>query len=155
MNKFSFSNKLFLTFIFLIIISAFTSCKNEDKGYQQYYNPMGNNPLFVLPWMKNVVKSYYQKQAVILQYECDNETYYMAKAFFPPIAADSLAVIQCTIYDNLPNEAKILFDSDNINNIDDHENDFYFEFLENSTFQYLLWKNTPKDDILMIPWEFE
>lgn len=119
-----------------------SSCSDENKGFDQYYNPMGNNPARVIPWMEDLVKSFYKKQAVIQEFEFRDKKYYTAQVYY--IQKDG-NVSPYTIYQDNDQRAIVFFHSDNILDIDPVKDSIYLIFEKEATFTHLIWKNTPKD----------
>lgn len=139
---------LFLSFIVL------SSCEGDDKHFEQYFNSMGNNPMFTLPWMNNVRKSLFKKQAAVVQYNLEDKTYFVAYAYYPPNKLNGMITQSCIIYQNNSKEPVIFFESSNVLDESITENAIYRQFIEASELSYILWKNTPKNEEDILEWGF-
>lgn len=128
--------------ISIATVVLFSSCKDENKGFEQYYNPMGNNPALVIPWMEDLVKSFYKKQAVIQEFEFNDKNYYTAQVY---LISEDGNTSPYTIYEDNDEEAVVFFHSDNILKLDPVKDSIYIVFEKEAIFKYLIWKNTPKD----------
>lgn len=130
------------TLITLFSLLLLASCKDDNKGFDEYYNSMGNNPAMVIPWMQDLVKDLRQTQAVIQAYDYNNETYYTLQVYKK---VGSKKESPYTIYESDEGNKTIFYHSDNILETNQKTDSLYFDFQDNSTFLYLIWKNTPND----------
>lgn len=139
-EDFDMSIKKIFTFT-LILTIAFTtfSCTNDNKEYEEYYHPMGNNPVQVVPWLKRVKKSFLGKDARISLYKLDEKEYYTAQVI---ISTESSVTSPYTIYEAFDEEAIILFHSDDILKPD--QDTLYNYFIENADLVNVLWSNENK-----------
>ena len=122
--------------ITILLTLAIVSCENENKGYREYYNSMGNNPVQVVPWLIDIRKSLDKKESRISWYKLDNKNYYTVQSFIP---TDSVVISPYSIYEANEKKEIVYFHSDNILKSDQSPN--YIYFIENAALVDLLWSN--------------
>lgn len=115
------------------------SCRDENKGFEEYFDPMGNNPVQVVPWLKNLKKSFYGNEARISLYELDDQQYYTAQVI---IETDSLSVSPFTIYEMNDEEAIKYFHTEDA--LATEQDSVYVYFIENAELVKILWSNENK-----------
>lgn len=115
------------------------SCTNDNKGYEEYYHPMGNNPVQVVPWLKRIKKSYYGNEGRICLYKWNGEHYYTTQVFYE---TEGLAVSPFTIYEANDDEPIVVFHTDDA--LASEQDPMYIDFIENADLEYLLWSNEKK-----------
>lgn len=131
-------------FIYIILAAlllgiTMSACKNDNEGYEEYYNPMGNNPVQVIPWLIDVRKSFNKVEANILWYKLGVDDYYVAQSF---VYVDEVMESPVTIYEAHDEDKYIYFHSDNV--LTAEKDSVYAFFIENATRQELLWSNEPR-----------
>lgn len=120
----------------LLLITFFISCKNDNEGYREYYNSMGNNPVQVIPWLIDTRKSLDKKEAKISWYQLNKQDFYVVQAF---VQGPSSIESPFTIYESDEERRIIYFHSDNI--LDLEKDLTYDYFIENAVLVELLWSN--------------
>lgn len=128
-----FSLTIFISFTLLL------SCTNDNKGYREYYHPMGNNPVQVVPWLKKVKKSFYGNEGRISLYQWNGKHYYTAQVFHE---MGTLPVSPFTIYETDDDEEIIVFHTEDA--LASEQDPMYISFIENGDLIYVLWSNEKK-----------
>lgn len=131
-------NISYLVVIIFTSLFLFSSCKNDNKGYREYYNVMGNNPTQVVPWLIDVRKSLNKKESKISWYKLDRKEYYVVQSFL--VDEDGSIVSPYAIYYADDNDKIAYFESDNILTVPNDAYDYNY-FIENAVFIDLLWSN--------------
>lgn len=129
---------LYITSLIVVALIAL-SCSNDNKGYEEYYHPMGNNPVQVVPWLKKIKKSYYGNEGRISLYRWYGKKYYTTQVFHE---TGGLAVSPFTIYEANDDEAIVVFHTDDA--LASEQDPTYIDFIENADLEYLLWSNEKK-----------
>lgn len=133
------SKKLsYLIATIFISLLVFSSCENENKGYREYYNVMGNNPVQVVPWLIDIRKSLNKKESKISWYKLDREEYYVVQSFL--MDEDGGMISPYAIYLADEKEKIVYFESENILTVSEDESEYNY-FIENATLVDLLWSN--------------
>ncbi len=128
----------YLIVTIFISLLAFTSCENGNKGYREYYNVMGNNPVQVVPWLIDIRKSLDKIEAKISWYKLDREEYYVVQSFL--LDDDGGIISPYAIYLANDKEKIVYFESENILTVSEDESDYNY-FIENAILVDLLWSN--------------
>lgn len=130
-----------ILFIFLIscIVAMSVSCVDDNKGYEEYYHPMGNNPVMVIPWLKRVKKSFLGKEGRISVYKMNDKEYYMAQVI---LNTGPIPTGPCTIYETDEEKAIIYLYSENA--LDSEQDEAYANFIKNAELVKVLWSNESK-----------
>lgn len=136
-------NRILLSFIIGLVSVIMVSCSDENKGYEEYYHPMGNNPVQVVPWLKKVKKSFYGNEGRISLYEWNKKQYYTAQVFYE---TSPLPVSPFTIYEANDSEKIVFFHTDDA--LASDQDSLYIEFVQNAELVYLLWSNEKKYSVL-------
>lgn len=126
----------YLSLIALTILLSLNSCKNENSGYREYFNSMGNNPVQVVDWLIDLKESLYKQNAQISLFEYENVKYYVVEVFENNTSNE---IKSYTVYEANDNEPIILIQLDNKTNAE--ENEDIDNFLENAQLLALLWSN--------------
>ena len=132
-----------IVFTSLLIIIFTSSCKDDNKGYDEFYNSMGNNPAMVIPWMQKLVKDLRKTHAVIQAYNYNNEVYYTLQIYEKE---NGVSTSPYTIYEGDENNKIVFYHTDDLLKVTPETDSLYFDFKDNSVFQFLVWKNVPKAD---------
>lgn len=123
----------------LISFILIASCSNDNKGYEEYYHPMGNNPVQVVPWLKKVKKSFYGNEGRISLYQWNGKRYYTAQVFHE---TSSLPVSPFTIYETDDEKEIVVFHTEDA--LASEQDPVYIEYIENADLIYILWSNEKK-----------
>lgn len=127
---------IFLFTITLWLITSFISCKNDNEGYREYYNSMGNNPVQVIPWLIDTRKSLDKREAKISWYQLNKQDFYVVQSF---VQGPNSIISPFTVYESDDERKIIYFHSDNI--LDLEKDSVYDYFIENAVLVELLWSN--------------
>lgn len=127
----------------LILIASIalisTSCQDDNDGFKEYFHPMGNNPVQVIPWLQRVKKSFYGKEARISLYKLDEKEYFTAQVI---IETDSMTISPFTIYETNDEEGIVYFHTKDA--LASKQDDQYIYFIENAELVNILWSNESK-----------
>lgn len=134
---------ILLSFIIVLLAAMTSSCTNENQGYQEYYHPMGNNPVQVVSWLKRVKKSFYGSEGRISMYEWNDKKYYTAQVYYE---TNALPISPFTIYEANDDVETIFFRTEDA--LASDQDPIYIEFIENADLVYVLWSNEKRYSIL-------
>lgn len=123
----------------LLIATFLFSCNNDNKGYKEYFHPMGNNPVQVVSWLKGVKKSFYGNEGRISLYRLGGKKYYTAQVFHE---TSDVPVSPFTIYEQNDDEPIVFFHTDDA--LASDQDSIYIDFIESADLVYLLWSNEKK-----------
>lgn len=138
-----FLKKRYLIFISLLIVLLLPSCKDDNKGYDEFYNSMGNNPAMVIPWMERLVRDLRKTHAMIQAYTYNDEIYYTLQTYEKK---NGVSVSPYTIYEGNEDDKIIFYHTDDLLKVTPSSDSLYFDFKDNAIFQFFVWKNVPKAD---------
>lgn len=131
--------KIFILFLFPCIAIMSISCEDDNKGYEEYYHPMGNNPVQVVRWLNKIKKSFYGKEATISLYKLDGKEYYSAEVL---LETDSMTTNPHTVYEKDDEKEIIYCHTDDA--LASEQDSIYIYFVENAELINILWSNESK-----------
>lgn len=118
---------------FLFVSGIFLSmCSCSDDGFKEYTNPMDNNPVNALPWLKEIKESLKQKESSISLFNYKGNEYY-----FVQLPRDEVPSI--VVYDK---DGKEFFYIGGL--IPGEYAELYEDFMDNAQFIATLWSNSSK-----------
>lgn len=132
-----------LFIVTLITVVLMSSCKDDNKGYDEYYNPMGNNPAMIIPWMEKLVKDLRKTHAIIQAYSYNDEVYYTLQIYE---RNEGASISPYTIFEGDEDEKIIYYHTDDVLKATLATDSLYFDFKDNASFQFMIWRNVPKSD---------
>lgn len=132
-----------LSLIIGLIGLFMVSCSDDNKGYEEYYHPMGNNPVQVVPWLKKEKKSFYGSEGRISLYKWNGKQYYTSQVYYE---TSELPVSPFTIYEANDEKRIVFFHTDDA--LASDQDSIYIDFVQNAELVYLLWSNELKYSIL-------
>lgn len=134
---------ILLSLTILFVTTMIVSCDNDNKGYEEYYHPMGNNPVMVVSWLKKVKNSLVGTEAQISLYQWNDTKYYTAQSYYKK---DNKLISPFTIYEANDDVEIVFFHTDNA--LASEQDPVYIDFVENADLIYLLWSNETKYSVI-------
>lgn len=131
--------KIFILFLISCLAFGTVSCNDDNKGFEEYYHPMGNNPVQVVHWLKRLKKTFYGKEATISLYKLDEKEYYVVEVTFE---TNSIITNPRTVYEK-NDEEEIIYCYTN-DALASEQDSIYIDFVENAELINILWSNESK-----------